>query len=135
MNPAETNRRMEFVEDALGSMPELPVPAGLRFRVMRSVRTLSAAPKFAFPWLEAALSLMVSTLMAGMGTLLLGLPLVTLQRLYQIVRLFFILPANRPLITAAAVGMGMLAVCLLLGAGIFLPKKRYGVRFVPARQG
>jgi|WetSurMetagenome_2_1015567.scaffolds.fasta_scaffold85588_3 hypothetical protein len=135
MKPADTDRMMEMIEDALGSLPEAPVPAGLSSRVMRSVRALSAAPKFAFPWLEAAISLMVSTLATGMGSLLLGLPPATLQRLVQAVRLFFLLPVNRPLIAAAAAGMVMLAACLILSAQIFLPKKRSGVRLVPGHQG
>ena len=61
-----------MVEDALRSLPAAPVPAELRSRVMRGCATLSAAPKFAFPWLEAAISLMVSTLMTAMGSLILG---------------------------------------------------------------
>jgi signal transduction histidine kinase len=135
MNPADTDRMMGMVEDALGSMPAAPVPAALRSRVMRRVRALSAAPKFAFPWLEAAISLMVSTLVAGMGSLLVGLPPATLQRLIQSVRLFFLLPVHRPLIAAAAAGMGMLAVCLILSARFFLPKNRAGVKFVPGHPG
>jgi hypothetical protein len=124
MNPSDTDRLMLTVEDALRTMPVAPAPAALQSRVMHSVRTLSAAPKFVFPWLEAAISLMLSTLLAGVSSLLLGLPPATLVRLQQTLRYFFLVPANRPVIAAAVIGMGMLIVCLFFAVRILRPGRR-----------
>jgi hypothetical protein len=124
MNPSGTDRLMLSVEDALRTMPVVPAPAGLRSRVMRSVRTLSAAPKFAFPWLDAAISLMLSTLMAFMGSLILELPPTTIVRLQQTLRYFFIVPTNRPFIAAGVIGIGMLVVCLIFAVRILRPGRR-----------
>jgi hypothetical protein len=118
MNPTDADRRMMIVEDALRTMPEASAPAALRSRVMRSVRSLSAAPKFAFPWLEAAISLMLSTMMAFMGSLILELPPTTLARLQQTIRYLFLVPSNRPFIAAAGIGIGMLIACLFFAARI-----------------
>src|SRR4030042_1124730 len=109
MNPSEFERSMVIVEDALQTLPLAPAPKTLRSGVMRRVRLLSAAPKFEFPWLEAGISLMLSTLLTGVAYLLLGLSPVTLMRLQQSLRIFFFLPANRPLIVGAVAGMGMRA--------------------------
>lgn len=133
MNPSDIDRSMASVEDALRTVPLAPVPATLKPGVMRRVRSLSAAPKFAFPWLEAAISLMLSTLLTGISTLMLGLPPATLLRLQQSIRLFFVLPANRPLVAGTIIGMGMLAVCLALSMRLFLMRKRVGIRIVPVR--
>ncbi|MGB7540093.1 MAG: hypothetical protein WBM17_16245 [Anaerolineales bacterium] len=124
MNPSDVDMLMLTVEDALRTMPEAPAPPALRSRVMRSVRTLSAAPKFTFPWLEAAISLMLSTMMAFMGSLLLELPPTTLVRLQQTLRYFFLVPANRPFIAAAVIGIGMLIACLFFAARILRPGRR-----------
>jgi hypothetical protein len=124
MNPSDNDRLMIAVEDALRTMPEAPVPAALRLRVMRGVRTLTAAPKFVFPWLEAAISLMLSTLVAGAGSLLLGLSPTTLARLEQTLRYFFLVPSNRPYIAAFVIGLGMVAACLFFAVRILLPGRR-----------
>ena len=132
MNNSDIDRSMANVEDALRTVPLAPAPMTLRPGVMRRVRSLSTAPKFVFPWLEAAISLMLSTLLTGIATLVLGLPPVTLLRLQQAIRFFFLLPANRPLVAGTAVGMGMLVVCLVLSVRIFLLRKKGGIRIVPA---
>jgi hypothetical protein len=124
MNPTDADRLMMTVEDALRTMPEAPAPAALRSRVMRSVRSLSAAPKFAFPWLEAAISLMLSTMMAFMGSLILELSPTTLVRLQQTLRYFFLAPSNRPFIAAAVIGIGMLVACLFFALRILRPGRR-----------
>jgi hypothetical protein len=124
MNPSNADRLMMTVEDALRTMPEAPTPAALRSRVMRSVRSLSAASKFAFPWLEAAISLMLSTMMAFMGSLLLELPPTTLVRLQQTLRYIFLVPSNRPFIAAAVIGVGMLLACLFFAVRILRPGRR-----------
>jgi anti-sigma factor RsiW len=124
MNPSDNDRLMIAVEDALRTMPEAPAPAALRSRVMRGVRTLTAAPKFVFPWLEAAISLMLSTLVAGAGSLLLGLPPTTLARLEQTLRYFFLVPSNRPYIAASVIGVGMVVACLFFAVRILLPARR-----------
>ncbi len=123
MNPSEADRLMLNVEDALRTMPEAPAPAALRSRVMRSVRTLSAAPKFAFPWLEASISLMLSTLLAAMGTLILEIPPTAFVRLQQTLRYFYLIPANRPFIAAAVIGAGMVVLCLYFAVRILLPRR------------
>jgi hypothetical protein len=124
MNDTDIDRSMDIVEDALWTLPLSPVPGPLKSRVMRRVRSLSAAPKFAFPWLEGAISLMLSTLLTGVSYLLLSLPPVTLLRLFQSVRLFFILPSNRPILFAALTGAGMLVLCFASAVRIFLPQRR-----------
>ena len=123
MKPSVNDRMMTAVEDALRTMPEAPAPAALRSRVMRGVRALSA-PKFVFPWLEAAISLMLSTLLTGVGTLLVGLPPTTLVRLQQTLRHFFLVPANRPFLAASLIGMVMLVGCLFFAVRLFLPGRR-----------
>jgi hypothetical protein len=133
MNPTDIDRSLEIVEDALRSAPLAPVPGTLRSGVMRRVQSLSAAPKFAFPWLEAAISLMLSTLLTGVATLVLELPPAALLRLQQAFRFFFLLPANRPLIAGTMIGAAMLVLCLLLSAWIFFRRSGRGPRIVPAR--
>jgi hypothetical protein len=123
MNPSEADRLMLSVEDALRTMPEAPAPAALRSRVMRSVRTLSAAPKFAFPWLEASISLMLSTLLAAMGTLILEIPPTAFVRLQQTLRYFYLVPANRHFIAATVIGAGMVVLCLYFAVRILLPRR------------
>ncbi len=123
MNPSEADRLMLNVEDALRTMPEATAPAALRARVMHRVRTLSAAPKFAFPWLEASISLMLSTLLTIMGTLILEIPPTAFVRLQQTLRYFFLIPANRPFIAAAVIGMGMAILCLFFAVRILLPRR------------
>ena len=124
MNPSNADRLMMTVEDALRTMPEAPAPGALRSRVMRGVRTLTAAPKFVFPWLEAAISLMLSTLMSFAGSMLLGLPPTTLVRLQQTLRYFFLVPSNRPIIAGGVIGIGMLVVCLFFAVRILRPGHR-----------
>jgi hypothetical protein len=117
-------RQAEVVEDALRTMPITPVPGTLRIRIMQRVRSSPRAPRFAFPWLEGALSLMLSTVATGMVYVMLGLPPVSLLRLEQSVRLFFLYPANRAFLSAAVPTMGLTAVCLLLTALLFRPRRR-----------
>jgi len=133
MNKSNFDRSMEIVEDALRSLPLAPAPGPLRSRVMQRVRLLTAKPRFVFPWLEGAISLMVSTLLTGMAYLLIATPPGTMMRLEQSVRLFFIHPAYRPVIAAVIPGLGMLAVCLLLTAKLLRPRSRTGVRIVAVR--
>jgi hypothetical protein len=124
MNAAGFDRSIDIVEDALRTLPLRPVPGRLQPRVMRRVRSLPAAPRFAFPWLEGAISLMLSTLLTGTSYLLLSIPPGALIRLIQSVRLFFILPANRPILFAMATGTGMLMLCFASAVRIFLPLRR-----------
>jgi hypothetical protein len=128
MNKSGLDRSTAVVEEALRTAPWAPVPDTLRSRVMRRVRSLPTAPRFAFPWLEGALSLMLSTLATGTAYLLIGIQPTTALRLQQSVRLFFLLPANRPLLIAAVPGVCMLAVCLLLTVLLFHPRVRAGRR-------
>jgi hypothetical protein len=114
--------RMAAVEDALRTMPPVPAPPALRAKILRRVR----APKFVFPWLEASVSLMVSTLLTGCVYLALAVPPASVLCAVQSVRLFFLLPANRPYIAAAMPGLAMLAVCGLLAIVVLRP--RGGVR-------
>jgi hypothetical protein len=120
MTPIENKRSMEIVEDALRTLPPAPVPGTLRSRVMFRVRLLAGAPKFAFPWLEAAFSLMMSTLLTGLTYVVLGLPPSAWMRLTHSIRHFFILPANQPIIIAALAVAGILALCVLSAARLFV---------------
>ena len=98
--------------------------ASLKTRVMRRVRSLSTAPPFVFPWLEAALSLMLSTLLTSVAYLLMGISPATMLRLQQAVRFFFVLPAYRPMMVATVAGLGMLSVCLILTLRLFRQPRR-----------
>jgi hypothetical protein len=133
MNHSEFDRTTAVVEDALRTLPLTPVPATLRSRVMRRVRKSAAAPTFAFPWLEGAISLMLATLLTGAAYLLLGVRPATMFLLTQSVRLFFLNPANRPVLLAAVPMAGMLAGCCLLTAWVLRPRKRAGARIAAAR--
>jgi hypothetical protein len=133
MNDTDINRSMEIIEDALRTLPLEPVPGLLRSRVMYRVRSLSAAPKFVFPWLEAAISLMLSTLVTSVSYLLLSLSPVAVMRLVQSVRLFLILPANRPVIFAGLSGLAILVLCLFSAVRIFLPVHRAPARMLRIR--
>ncbi len=133
MNDTDINRSMEIVEDALRTLPLEPAPGLLRSRVMRRVRGLSAAPRFVFPWLEAAISLMLSTLLTSVSYLFLSLSPVTMMRLVQSVRLFLILPANRPVIFAGLSGLGILILCMFFAVRIFLPVHRAPARTLRLR--
>jgi hypothetical protein len=124
MNASDFDRSMGIVEDALHSYPQASAPASLRPRVMRRVRSLSAAPRFVFPWLEAAVSLMVSTMVTGAVSCLASIPQPALWGVRQNIRLFLALPASRPILGAAAAGLAMLFLCVLLSAGLFRKTRR-----------
>jgi hypothetical protein len=110
--------QMAAVEDALRTMPQLPAPPALQAKILRRVRT----PRFVFPWVEASVSLMVSTLLTGFLYLALAVPPAAVLRAVQSVRLFFLLPVYRPYIAAALPGLAMLLVCGLLALVVFLPR-------------
>jgi len=116
--------RMEVIEDALRTLPAAPAPPALQNRIMSRVRRLSAAPSFSFPWLGAAVSLMLSTFLTGVAYVALSVPPATLLRAAQALRLFFVLPVYRPFIAAAVPGFAMLAVCGLLAILLFQPRPR-----------
>jgi hypothetical protein len=124
MNVSDFDRSMGIVEDALQSYPQASAPASLRPRIMRRVRRLAAAPRFAFPWLETAISLMVSTMVTGLLTCLVGIPPSAFWVLRQNLRLFLALPASRPILAAAAAGLAMLFLCVLVSAGLFRKTRR-----------
>jgi hypothetical protein len=133
MNDSEFERLTAIVEDALRTMPLATVPGTLRSRVMKRVRLVSSAPKFAFPWLEGAISLMLSTLLTSMAYVLIGIQPATLLRLEQSVRMFFLIPTNRPVLLATLPALGLLAVCLLLTVRLFRPRSRAGAKIVALR--
>jgi hypothetical protein len=133
MNRAAFDPEMGIIEDALRTMPLVQVPAALQSRVMQRVRVPSAAARFTFPWLEAAISLMLSTVLTGALYLMIGIPLTTVLRLEQYARLLFALPGYRPVIAAGLAGLGLLAVCLLLTVRLFQPLKRGRVHAVRLR--
>jgi len=124
MNHSDIDRSMDIVEDALRTYPLAPAPGPLKSRIMRRVRSLSTAPPFVFPWLEAALSLMLSTLLTSVAYLLMGTSPATMLRLQQAVRFFFVLPAYRPMMVATVAGLGMLSVCLILTLRLFRQPRR-----------
>jgi hypothetical protein len=124
MNDHDVNRSMEIVEDALRTLPLEPVSGRLRSRVMQRVRGLSTAPRFTFPWLEGAISLMLATLLTSTSYLFLSLSPVTWLRLGQSARYFLIHPANRPVLFAGAVGLGMLVLCLFFAVRLLQPVHR-----------
>jgi hypothetical protein len=119
MNHSDIDRSMDFIEDALRSYPLTPAPGPLQHRIMQRVRPFSAAPHFVFPWLEAALSLMLSTLLTSVAYLLTGISPATVLRLQQTARLFFVVPTYQSMVAATAAGLGMLLVCLILTLLLF----------------
>jgi hypothetical protein len=131
-NYSAFDRSSAVVEDALRSMPLTPVPRTLRARVMRRVRS-SAAPHFVFPWLEGALSLMLSALLTVLAYLLISVDPVTVIRLEQNVRLFLLFPANRAALAAAVPMLGMLGLFLLLTVRLVRPRHRAARRIAAAR--
>jgi hypothetical protein len=131
-NYSAFDRSSAVVEDALRSMPLAPVPRTLRARVMRRVRS-SAAPHFVFPWLEGALSLMLSALLTVLAYLLISVDPVTVIRLEQNVRLFLLFPANRAALAAAVPMLGMLGLFLLLTVRLVRPRHRAARRIAAAR--
>ncbi|MBN1440957.1 MAG: hypothetical protein JW929_16240 [Anaerolineales bacterium] len=133
MNPSDTNRLMAVVEDALRTAPLAPAPTTLRGGVMRRVRLLSSAPKFAFPWLEAALSLMAATLATSLSYMFLLLPPTTFLRLTQLLRVSVRLPAGRAVLFAGAAGLGMAVLCMFFAVRIFITPRRQTGRILRVR--
>jgi hypothetical protein len=133
MNRTAVDPELGIIEDALRTMPSVPVPAALQSRVMQRVRAPSATARFTFPWLEAAISLMLSTVLTGAYYMMMGIPQTAVLRLEQNARLLFLLPGYRPVIAAGLAGLGLLAVCLLLTVRLFLPLRRRRVHAVRLR--
>jgi hypothetical protein len=119
MNGSLDHRSMDIVEDALRTYPLAPVPASLKIRVMNGVRPASSFPRFTFPWLEAAISLMCSTLLTAVVTLLLKIPPPAAVRLENSVRLLLLQPGSRSIVLAAPFSVILAALCLALAVRLF----------------
>jgi hypothetical protein len=119
MNDSLDRRSVNIVEDALRTYPLAPVPASLKIRVMNGLRPASIAPRFTFPWLDAAISLMCSTLLAVVVTLLLEIPPATVVRLENSARLFLLQPGSRSIVLATAASVVLSGVCLALAGRLF----------------
>lgn len=119
MNGSLDHRSMEILEDALRTYPLQPVPASLKTRVMNRIRPQSFVPRFTFPWLGTAISLMVSTLLTVVVTLLLQIPLAAAVRLQNSVRIFLHQPGSRSIIQAAPTSAILAAMCLVLAVMLF----------------
>jgi hypothetical protein len=127
MNDSENRRPMDIVEDALRTYPLAPVPAALKTRVMTRVRPGVIVPRFAFPWLGTAISLMASTLLTAVVTLLLEIPPATAIRLEQSARIFLLQPGSRSILLAAAIWVIPAILCLGLAMRLFRsPLRRHG---------
>ncbi len=127
MNDSENHRTMDIVEDALWTYPLAPVPASLKTRVMTQVRPGAIVPRFSFPWLGTAISLMASTLLTAVVTLVLEIPSVTAMRLEQSVRIFLLQPGSRSILLAAPFWAILAALCLALAMSLFRnPFRRRG---------
>jgi hypothetical protein len=119
------NRPMDVIEDALQSYPLAAVPGGLKSRVMRSVRAKPRMPAFAFPWLEASLSLLATVMLMVVSFLMLGISPVSLRLLAEQVHRFLFASAYGPVTTAALAGLGLIILCVFAAAAIFaLPHPR-----------
>jgi hypothetical protein len=119
MNGSLDHRSMAILEDALRTYPLEPVPASLKTRVMNRIRPQSFVPRFTFPWLETAISLMVSTLLTVVVTLLLEIPPAAAVRLQNSVRIFLLQPGSRSIIQAAPTSAILAAMCLVLAVMLF----------------
>lgn len=119
MNGSGIDHPMDLVEDALRTYPLAPVPATLKTRVMIGVRPASIVPRFAFPWLETAISLMCSTLLTVMVTLLMNISPAMAVRLENSARLFLLQPGSRSIVLAAPVSVILAGVCLALAVRLF----------------
>lgn len=126
-----TNDRNELgldpVDDALRTYPLAPAPARMKARVMRSVRARPQMPAFAFPWLEASLSLLATVMLTTFSYLLLAVPPETLRILGQEIRRLFSGASGGPM-AATFVGLMLAGVCALAAALIFAsPRLRRSV--------
>jgi hypothetical protein len=119
MNGSGNDRPMDLVEDALQTYPLAPVPATLKTRVMIGIRPVSIVPRFAFPWLETAISLMCSTLLTVIVTLLMKIPPATAVRLENSARLFLLQPGSRSIVLAAPISAILAVLCLALAVRLF----------------
>ena len=106
-------------EDALKTYPLEPVPASLKSRVMNRIQPQSFVPRFTFPWLETAISLMFSTLLTVVVTLLLEIPPAAAVRLQNSVRIFLLQPVSRSIVQAAPTSAILAALCLVLAVRLF----------------
>jgi hypothetical protein len=119
MNGSLDYRSAEILEDALMTYPLEPVPASLKTRIMNRIRPQSFVPRFTFPWLEIAISLMVSTLLTVVVTLLLEIPPAAAVHLQNSVRIFLLRPGSRSIAQAASMSAILAAMCLVLAVRLF----------------
>ena len=95
------------------------MPASLKSRVMNRIQPQSFVPRFTFPWLETAISLMFSTLLTVVVTLLLEIPPAAAVRLQNSVRIFLLQPVSRSIVQAAPTSAILAALCLVLAVRLF----------------
>jgi hypothetical protein len=106
------------IDEALRTYPLAPAPARLQTLVMRNVRARRQMPAFAFPWLEASLSLLATVMLTAFSYMLLSIPPETLRLVEQGIRRMFSGAASGPT-TAAFGGLALAGVCALAAALIF----------------
>lgn len=107
---------------ALGAAPLRPPPPGLARAVMARVRGYPARPRFRLSWLDVALCGLGG---AMVGVLLLLRALATPQMLARVQNTLGVLlvgggPQYAPVLLLALVGAGVVAVGLLIAAGVAL---------------
>jgi len=86
---------------------------------MNRIRPQSFVPRFTFPWLETAISLMISTLLTVVVTLLLEIPPAAAVRLQNSVRIFLLQPGSRSIVQATPMSAILAAMCLVLALMLF----------------
>lgn len=119
MTDHKKDRRLDAVEDSLQTLPLATAPVQLRTRVMQRVRSIQRVPPFAFPWLEAALSLLATSMVTVIVSLLLNLSPVTVQLFVQNLRRLFLGSAQAPLAAAILLGLGLMVFFIVVAAFLF----------------
>ena len=128
MNGIDSRHVYDPVEDALRTYPLSPVPDSLKTRVMGKIRPAVIAPRFNFPWLEAAISMVCTTLLTALVSLLLAVPPAVAMQWENAARIFLLHPGSRAIVLAAASSVALSCVCLVLTLNLF--RKPFAPRMV-----
>ncbi len=129
MNDMEGRRVFDPVEDALRTYPLSPVPNSLRTRVMGRIQPATIAPRFTFPWLEAAISIVCTTLLTALVSLVLAVPPAAAMRWENTARIFLLQPGSRSIVLAGASSLALSCACLILALNLF--RKPFASRLIP----
>jgi hypothetical protein len=124
MTPKEAPH--DVIDDALQTYPLRPAPAALKTRVMRDVHSRPQLPVFAFPWLEASLSLLAAAMLTTAFYLAASVSPVELRLFAQdIRRLITGIPSTS--LAAALGGLTLTVLCSACAAVLFASQRPHKV--------